>query len=322
LVLAGRFSPAARFAGAMAAGTAAFLGLVQLASGGRAIGVWRACMLMDASEHETLRGWLSGHFVELVRYSHLLTAMFAVAVTALVALVALHLRREPDAGADGRARKIRRLFGAGGSLLWLPVALFGGVTASAALTLSSPGTVPSNQMVEWLVVTFAVLTVAAATGAELRRPLSWALVFIVCWMSAQDAIRAGRLWQERAGHTRPEVRRQIAAMVGRAPTPVLSESALWPTLARRHSFMLDPFALRVVMLSHPGIARDLATRIEARSFSSVIFQMDPDSERGRGYYENVNFGRPITSLILANYRFDSRPAHDVWIYVPKGPDAR
>ena len=86
--------------------------------------------------------------------------------------------------------------------------------------------------------------------------------------------------------------------------------------------MLDPFALRVVMLSHPEVARDLAARIEARYFSSVIFQMDPDSERGRGYYENVNFGRPITSLILANYRFDSRPAHDVWIYLPKGPDVR
>ncbi len=192
----------------------------------------------------------------------------------------------------------------------------------AALTLSSPGTVSSNQMVEWLVVTFAVLTMAATTRAELRRPLSWVLVLVVCWMSGQDAIRAGRLWQQRAGHTRPEVRRQIAAVVGRAPAPVLSESALWPTLGGRHSFMLDPFALRVVMLSHPEVARDLAARIEARYFSSVIFQMDPDSERGRGYYENVNFGRPITSLILANYRFDSRPAHDVWIYLPKGPDVR
>jgi hypothetical protein len=200
--------------------------------------------------------------------------------------------------------------------------LFGGVTASAALALSSPGTVSSNQMVEWLVVTFAVLTMAAATRVELRRPLSWILVLVVCWMSTQDVIRAGRLWQQRAGHTRPEVRRQIAEVVGRAPTPVLSESALWPTLGGRHSYVLDPFALRVVMRSRPDVARDLATRIESHYFSSVIFQVDPVSERGRGYYENVNFGWPITSLILANYRFDSRPARDVWVYLPKEPDAR
>ncbi len=86
-------------------------------------------MLMDASEHETLRSWLSGQFVAPVRYSHLLTAVFALAVTALVALVVLHLRREPDAGDDGGGWTTRRLFGADSSMLWLPIALFGGVTA-------------------------------------------------------------------------------------------------------------------------------------------------------------------------------------------------
>jgi len=202
------------------------------------------------------------------------------------------------------------------------VVLFAGVSSSAALTLSSPGTVPSNQMVEWLGVTFAVLLFAAAARRELTLVVSTVLAVVVVWMSAQDFIRVSQLWQARATRTTAATRQQIVDLVANAPAPVLSESALWPVLAGQQPFLLDPFALRVVMMSRPDIARDLETRVDTRAFPVVIFQVDPTSTKGRGYYENVNFGWPITARILSHYRFESHPASDVWIYVPKGRDER
>ena len=316
LMLAGRARSGIRFTVGMAAGLAAFFALVQAASAGRALASWRACMFADSSGGQLLRRLLAGDFIALARYSHLLTALLGLACIAVAAGLFF----------DWRARQPRHAArdsdGLGGQAMWLPVTLLAGVSASTALTLSSPGTVPSNQMVEWLGVIVAVVIWMAAARRELRLVLSTLLAVVIVWMSAQDAVRVSQLWQTRATRTTAATRQQIVDRVAQAPGPVLSESALWPVLAGRPPFLLDPFALRVVMMSRPDIARDLEARIDARVFPMVIFQVDPTSTKGRGYFENVNFGWPITARILSHYRFESRPASDVWIYVPKGPDER
>ena len=138
-------------------------------------------------------------------------------------------------------------------------------------------------------------------------------------MGVQDLVRVRALWETRSERTSVAVRNDVVRFVGSAPTPVLAESSLWPVLAGRQAYLLDPFALRVVMESHPEIARDLETKIDAQYFSSVIFQVDPTSAAGRGYYAHLHFGWPITARILERYRFDRQPAADVWIYVPKDP---
>ena len=215
-------------------------------------------------------------------------------------------------------------FRAGARALWLPAVLFGGVTVSTALTLSSPGTVPSNQVVEWLQMSFVVLVFAAASRPGLTRALSAVLAVVVVWMAVQDVVRVRHLLDTRAERTTVAVRNDVARFVGTASTPVLAESSLWQVLAGQQAYLLDPFALRVVMMSRRDIAGDLEQKIDAHYFSSVIFQVDPTTPQGRGYYEHVNFGWPITARILEQYRFDSQPARDVWIYVPKttaGPPA-
>jgi hypothetical protein len=273
-------------------------------------------MFADSSGGQTLRGLLTGGFLALVRYSHLLTALFGLACIALAAGLFFDWRARQPRHAAGESGDL------GGPAMWLPVTLFAGVSASTGLTLSSPGTVPSNQMVEWLGMTVAVVVWMAAARRELRLVLSTLLALVVVWMSAQDAVRVSQLWQTRATRTTTATRQQIVNRVAQAPGPVLAESALWPVLAGRPPILLDPFALRVVMMSRPDIAKDLEARIDARAFPMVIFQVDPTSTKGRGYYENVNFGWPITARILSRYRFESQPASDVWIYVPKGRDER
>ena len=315
LLLAGRVRSGIRFAVGMATGSALFLAAVQAASGGRALASWRACMFAGSSEGQALRSLLAGEFVALARYSRLLAVLLALASLALaVGLLLEWLERRRSARSEAGDL--------GGRALWLPVVLFAGVSASTALALSSPGTVPSNQMVEWLGVTCVVMLWMAAARRQLRLIVSTVLALVVVWMSAQDVIRVSQLWQTRANRTSAATRQQIVDLVAHAPAPVLAESALWPVLAAQQPFLLDPFALRVVMMSRPDIARDLEARIDARAFPMVIFQVDPTSTKGRGYYEHVNFGWPITARILAKYRFESRPASDVWIYVPKGQDER
>jgi hypothetical protein len=183
--------------------------------------------------------------------------------------------------------------------------------------LSSPGTVPSNQVVEWLQMSFVVVAFAAASRPALTRPLAAVIALVVVWMAAQDVVRVRHLIETRAERTSAAVRDEVAQFVGGAATPSLAESALWQVLAGQQAYLLDPFALRVIMMSRADIARDLEEKIDAHYFSSVIFQVDPTSVPGRGYYEHVNFGWPITARILAQYRFDRQPARDVWIYVPR-----
>ena len=106
---------------------------------------------------------------------------------------------------------------------------------------------------------------------------------------------------------------QVAA----APGPVLSESAMWPLLAGRRAYLLDPFSLRVVMQARPDIERDLLDKIDRHAFSFVIFEVDPTTDAGRGFYEHVNFGWVVTGRVLERYQFAGHPRPDVYLYVPR-----
>jgi hypothetical protein len=308
-----RWRTAVRLAVGLAAGAAVFFAVVHIASDGRALASWRACMFGGTSEGQTMATLLGGEFLSLVRYSRLLTALFVIVIGALVA-AAIGGRR--PAGDAGRPATVLPVVWEGMGLGGIAT-LFAGVTAATALTLSSPGTVPSNQMVEWIVVSFAVLAWVIAARPRLARPASLIVTLLVLWASGQDAVRAGQLWDARGERTTPATRQQIVEMVAGAGGPVLAESSLWPVLAGQRAHLLDPFALRVVMLSRPDIFEHLAARIDRREFPLVIFQVDPVGPRGRGYYEHVNFGWPITERLLAAYRFDRRLAKDVFVYVPR-----
>jgi hypothetical protein len=280
----------------MFAGLLLFFVAAAVLSGGRAIASWRACMFAGSGAGGTVSNLLAGEFIALAGYSHFLTVLLVVVVAALLA-----------------AAIVER----GDGSFWNQTILFGGVFAATAFTLSSPGTVPSNQVVEWIEVSLVVLASVAAFRDRLRGPVVGVVAALIVWASVQDVVRVRDLWELRETRTTVATRQEIVDRVAKASGPVLAESALWPVLAGQQAYLLDPFALRVVFESRPDIFHDLTTRVDARSFPIVIFQVDPTTERGRGYYEHVNFGWPATERILANYRLESHPASDVYIYVPK-----
>lgn len=304
--LAGRRQLAWAVVWRLLVGAAVFVAIVQWASDGRAVASWRACMFAGTDAGGTFRSLLGGDFLQLTRYSRLLAALFAAAVASLAAALAL-------AATSGDRDRLRALI--------VPIGLFAGASASAGLALSSPGTVPSNQLVEWIEIVLAVLAFLVCTQpARLARPLVAAVAVLAVWASAQDVRTTRNMWASRLDAAESANVQAVIARVRSASGPVLSESALWPLLANTPVFMLDPFALRVVMQSRPDIARDLLARIDRRQFPLVIFQVDPTTTVGRGYYANVNFGTTVVERVLERYRFAGHPRPDVYLYEPR-PDA-
>jgi hypothetical protein len=289
-----------RLAAATAVGAAVFFAVTALASGGRAIASWRACMFAGESQGQTILALVTGQFVQLARYSHLLTVLFVLDAAAVVALLWPR--------ASDRASSLNP---------WLPVTVLAGATASAAFALSSPGTVPSNQVVEWIAISLVALAAVAVNRPRLAKPAAWVVVGLAVWTSAQDVVRVRDLRATESRRMTAAARAELVDLVAHSPRPVLSENPLWPVLAGRQPYMLDPFALRVVMLSRPDVFADIRARLDAHFFSLVILQVDPTTVRGRGYYEHVNFGWPVTERILADYQFDRQMAPDVFVYRPR-----
>jgi hypothetical protein len=58
-------------------------------------------------------------------------------------------------------------------------------------------------------------------------------------------------------------------------------------------------------------------KIDHQAFSFVIFQVDPTTDAGRGYYTYLNLGWPATERILARYQLAGHPRDDVFVYVPR-----
>jgi hypothetical protein len=302
-VMAGRGFLATAIAWRLALLVALFLALVSVFSGGHAMESWRACMFAGGGLADMFRTLIAGDFLVLTRYSRLLAVLLTVTIGAVVSAywrAARHAIR-PDASRS----------------LIVPVMLFLAASLSAALLLSSPGTVPANHIVEWIEIALVVIAVIVCTQPALARGLVVVTAVITLWASAQDVRMALDLWRGRPGvDAAADVQRLVRDIRG-ATAPVLSESAVWPLVAGREVYLLDPFALRVVMAQRDDIARDLIEKIDRQAFPLVILQADPTSEAGRGYYAHLNFGAPVIDRVLARYALASHPRADAYVYVPR-----
>jgi hypothetical protein len=92
---------------------------------------------------------------------------------------------------------------------------------------------------------------------------------------------------------------------------------VWPILAGKPAFIIDPFMFRIVTLNRPEIGRHLVARIDAAEFSLIVLQQDPLERRGRAWFDTVDLGLAVVDRIVANYQLESQPASDVFIFVPR-----
>ncbi len=301
--ISGRQRNAIRLTALVGAGALTAFGATQLLSGGRALENWRACLFAGMGLEGTLSLFLKGTFLNRFFFSHFLSVLL---VLVLIVLVAAPLLRTE---ADARER----------SSLWpLVVPLFLAATASLLVTLSSPGTDASNQAIEWIQVSLVVFAASVWGASRLARPISTALAVLAIWAAAQNVVQVYTFVErDPEAALRAAVRQQVVDRIAQTPGAVPSESALWPTLARRHAIILDPFMFRILSKNLPNFESQLIARIDAKAFSLVLLQRDPQSVRGRLFFETVDLGWPVVERILANYRLESNPASDVFLYVPR-----
>jgi hypothetical protein len=254
--------------------------IVQVASDGRALASFRACALGGS----TAGAWMSGVgralVSEFLGRSRLLSATLVAGVLAWVADARHHWRG-------------------------LPSVLFLCTIGTTAAILASPGTIPTNQTVDLYV---AALVAGAAWVARHPRSAAAASVVAVALALASvrpnlEIVRNPTLQRLAAGL--PAGRERAAALVDGFREPVLCEAPELPVMAGRRPYLIDPFALRVVMRQRPDIERDLVDRVNARWFTHVILVFDPLTPGGRGWYTNVDFGWPVTERILANYQLQA-----------------
>ena len=209
--------------------------------------------------------------------------------------------------ADSKAR---------GSRAWIvPLAIWTGASATLAVTLSSPGTVPSNQVVEWIAVCILVPVLVAAPRRRIRGLTAAIVAAVTIWMAVQDLSRAAEV--PRSTSEREGVQARILRRLETLPAPVLTESALWPILAGREVIMPDPFAARVVFGSRPDLESVLLNEIRTHRYSAVILELDPSSRKGRGVYDNLHFGPTVMRAILEGYRLEEPPSVGPWVYLPR-----
>ncbi len=298
-VFTGRRQLAVKLALLMAVGAAAFLGLVQVASAGRAFRVWGAVMFGGSDSAGTLLSFMSGSYLSGLFRSHLVSAVLAVAVATLSAGVIFRRSAEPA-----------------GIPAVVPVAIWLGASATLVLTLSSPGTVPANQVIEWISVSLLIPAIVGGANPRVRRLGAAVVASVVIWMAVQNGVR----WREQAvvrteGHRAAE--RELVARVSAIDAPVLSESALWPLLAGREVVLPDPFALRVVLLGDREIESRLVAEIAAQRYRGIVLEFDPASPEGEAVYGFSHFSPRVIAMVRARYQRDTHQAGVGVIFVPR-----
>ncbi len=105
--------------------------------------------------------------------------------------------------------------------------------------------------------------------------------------------------------------------VGDSGGPLLSENPWYPILKHERPYMLDPFMFRLISRKDPSIADNLSEKLEGHFFRAVILHDDPQTEVGKYELDEVHFGRGFAEKFLENYELADRQGL-LLLYRPKG----
>jgi hypothetical protein len=283
LALAHRRRDAVRLAIYCATGWALLIGAIALASHGRAIVAFKASALAGGS----VWALAEPQFIVLtarvvIGASHLMTVVFVAAPAALIV----------------SPRRWRSL----------PGLLFVCASATAFAVMGTGGTIVANQEIEPYAAAAICLVWVASSDAKSRVATEgkWRvaglamLAVLLAWMGVQNVVAIRKIREHAPAHASARTAALNAASA--CDGVLLSESPLVPAVAGRRVIVLDPFAFRTAALARPELTRDLVDRIERHEFGCVILEYDPWSSVGKGWYEQIDFGRAVIDAIGRNYR--------------------
>jgi hypothetical protein len=109
---------------------------------------------------------------------------------------------------------------------------------------------------------------------------------------------------------------EAAAFVGDRTRPILAENPAVAVAAGQRAYMLDAFLFQLMAARDPRWSALLQEQIRAHAFSAVVLERDPDTDRGRDWYQSSFFGAGFPDVMKGHYREAGRSRSRV-IYLPR-----
>ena len=100
--------------------------------------------------------------------------------------------------------------------------------------------------------------------------------------------------------------------------PILAENSFLPVVAGQRPYLLDSYMFRIIRDDDSSFGDRLWRDLRARSFSAVILERGPHTERGREWYRSGFFGRGFIDELERHYQEVGRVGERV-VYLPKPP---
>jgi hypothetical protein len=271
LFLGGRRAAAAGVTGGAAAAIALLVGLTQLATDGRFLGVMAACAGGRDSAWLRIPHRLATNVLELL--------MFSVPPCLLAVGMAF------DRAAWQRLR---------------PLMVLGACSALVAGVVHSGHSIAVNHLME-VEVACALILAAGVAGGVVQRPMALATVGAVVFaLWSLLLARDTDLLRKRAVPARRDQYAEVLPLLEGRKGPLFSTYPLLPLLKGERPVLLDHWMFLVASARAPGMTEDLHRKIRTRTFGALALESDPYDPAGR---ERVDywFGPGTADLIRESY---------------------
>lgn len=266
-------------------GFAVVLGVMHIASHGRALGILQATLMGGGSFDRFTKGPLL--LVHIAQTGDPGSTGFLL--LGFAALLALH----------GRA------------FLLMPPVFFICAVGLTSVVMGSPGS-NINHLLDLHVA--SIILIAASFSHEDARHrgfLASALVaaaFLALTPLSFNLLRAARSSES----SRLEA---VVRAVPASSKPLLAENPYVALLAGERPYVLDPFVVRTVAQRNPAFLDPLLKKLRAQEFRAVVLVVDPRSDDGREWYISTHFGDGFREVLESNYHWSDRVGGQ-YIYLP------
>jgi hypothetical protein len=257
---------------ATAIGAIGTIGLMQVASGGRAFEVLWAASATGVRPTDFVRAPLA--FARNARQVPETLAFIQLGIAAALASIV-------------RDRSARSL----------PVIFFGVTLVMSVPIFAFEGT-STNHLID--IHAASVVAIAGYITSQRRSESGFAVAALAVAMLAGSMSLATRLTSlDAAG--RYGTLDQALALIPDTQHPILAENPLVPIAAHQRPYMLDSFMFRMMKARRPEFGEALTQALSQQAFAAVVLDRDPDSEPGRTLYRVAFFGDGFVETLERYY---------------------
>jgi hypothetical protein len=195
----------------------------------------------------------------------------------------------------------------------LPIVFFITTLAVMAVIFGSPGVV-ANHLVDLQIASIVLFAAWLANEANARpKQLGIYAFALATLLAAVPLFHKLEVWDRRY---QPHRFRRAIALIPDTHKPILAENPILPVLAGQRAYVLDPWMLRMLRERIPNFGEPLLEGLRHQAFGAVVLSFaNAQTPRARAWYTWSNFGPGFLSALNQHYRL-ATVVEDQLIYVP------